>query len=313
MKKYCFGIDVGGTTIKCGLFTVEGVLLEKWEIKTRTKDNGANVLPDIAATVLAKMGEKGIEADSVSGIGIGVPGPVNENGCLPYAVNLHWGFKDIEGELGEMTGLSVKAANDANIAALGEMWKGGGAGSRNMILVTLGTGVGGGIIIDGKILPGYHGAAGEIGHAFVAPKIKDPCNCGNCGCLEQVASATGIARLAKEELENSDEDSLLRGKTDLDAKKVFDAVKEGDALAIRVAEEFGGYLGTALSIFAEVTDPQVIVIGGGVSKAGPIILDYIAKNYRKHAFPALRETDFELAILGNDAGIYGGAKMVADL
>lgn len=310
MKKYCFGIDVGGTTIKCGLFSEEGVLLDKWEIDTRTEDSGSHVLPDVAETILKKLGEKDIPKEAVLGIGIGIPGPVNENGCVPCVVNLHWGFVDVEGELKEMTGIPVKAGNDANVAALGEAWKGGGAGVRSMIMVTLGTGVGGGIIIDGKIVPGFHGAGGEIGHVHVDDSITDPCNCGNCGCLEQVASATGIARLAREELAASDEDSLLRGQERVTAKTVFNAVKEGDALSIRVAERFGVYLGKALAGFACVVDPQVIVIGGGVSKAGPILLDFIEKNYRKYTFSACRQTDFALALLGNDAGIYGAAKMV---
>lgn len=310
MKKYCFGIDVGGTTIKCGLFSTEGVPLDKWEIPTRTEEEGKNILPDVAETILAKIAEKNITKDNITGIGIGVPGPVNENGCVPCAVNLHWGYKDIEGELKEMTGILVKAGNDANVAALGELWKGGGAGARSMIMVTLGTGVGGGIIIDEKIVPGYHGAGGEIGHVHVEDSITDPCNCGNCGCLEQVASATGIARLAREELAASDEPSVMRGRDHVSAKTVFDAVKEGDALAIRVAERFGLYLGKALAGFSCVVDPQIIVIGGGVSKAGPILLDFIEKNYRKYTFTACRETDFALAMLGNDAGIYGAAKMV---
>lgn len=310
MKKYCFGIDVGGTTVKCGLFSTEGVPLDKWEIPTRTEDDGKNILPDVAETILAKIAEKDIAKENITGIGIGVPGPVNENGCVPCAVNLHWGYKDIEGELKELTGIPVKAGNDANVAALGELWKGGGAGARSMIMVTLGTGVGGGIIIDEKIVPGYHGAGGEIGHVHVEDAITDPCNCGNCGCLEQVASATGIARLAREELAASDEPSVMRGREHVSAKTVFDAVKEGDAVAIRVAERFGLYLGKALASFSCVVDPQIIVIGGGVSKAGPILLDFIEKNYRKYTFRACRETDFALALLGNDAGIYGAAKMV---
>lgn len=309
MKKYCFGIDVGGTSVKCGLFTTEGEVLEKWEIPTRTQENGKHILPDVAASILGKLEEKNIAKEEVEGVGIGVPGPVNESGEVPVAVNLHWGHVCIERDLGEMTGLKVKAGNDANVAALGEMWKGGGEGRRSLIMVTLGTGVGGGIIVNGQVIAGAHGAGGEIGHAHVEDSISDLCNCGNCGCLEQVASATGIVRLAKEELAGTKEPSVLRGKH-LSAKSVFDAVKEGDAAAIRIAERFGGYLGKALSVFAAVADPQVIVIGGGVSKAGPILLDYIVKNFKQYAFPACKETEFVLAKLGNDAGIYGAAKLV---
>ncbi len=309
MKKYCFGIDVGGTTVKCGLFTVTGEVLDKWEIKTRTEDNGVNILPDVAETIQQKMAEKNIEKDLVAGIGIGVPGPVNDAGEVPCAVNLHWGYVNIAGDMERLTGLPVKAGNDANVAALGELWKGGGVGYHSMIMVTLGTGVGGGIIINDKIVAGSHGAGGEIGHAHVDDSITDPCNCGNYGCLEQVASATGIVRLAKEALAASDEPSLLRGGH-VSAKSVWDAVKEGDALAIQIAERFGTYLGKTLAVFATVADPQVIVIGGGVSKAGQILLDYIIEPFKKYAFTACRDTEFALATLGNDAGIYGAAKMV---
>lgn len=309
MKKYCFGIDVGGTTVKCGLFTVTGEVLDKWEIKTRTEDNGVNILPDVAETIQQKIAEKKIDKNLVAGIGIGVPGPVNEAGEVPCAVNLHWGYVNIAGDLERLTGLPVKAGNDANVAALGELWKGGGAGYHSLIMVTLGTGVGGGIIINDKIVAGSHGAGGEIGHAHVDDAITDACNCGNCGCLEQVASATGIVRLAKEALDATDAPSLLRGGR-VSAKSVWDAVKEGDELAIQVAERFGTYLGKTLAVFATVADPQVIVIGGGVSKAGQILLDYIIEPFRKYAFSACRDTEFALATLGNDAGIFGAAKMV---
>ncbi len=310
MKKYCFGIDVGGTTVKCGLFTVEGTVLDKWEIKTVTENNGSQILPDIAKAISDKIAEKAIDKEEVAGIGIGVPGPVDEEGVINGAVNLHWGVFNIEQKLSELTGLPVKAGNDANVAALGELWKGGGAGYRNMIMVTLGTGVGGGIIINEKIVAGSNGAGGEIGHAFVDENITDPCNCGNCGCLEQVASATGIARLAREALAATNAPTVLRGKEKITAKTVFDAVKENDAVAIQIAERFGTYLGRALAIFAAVVDPQVIVIGGGVSKAGPILLDYIVPAFKKHAFNPCKNTEFALATLGNDAGIFGAAKMV---
>ena len=300
---------MGGTTVKCGLFTVEGEVLDKWEIKTRTEDNGINILPDVAETINQKIQEKNIEKESVAGIGIGVPGPVNEAGEVPCAVNLHWGYVNIVGDLERLTGLPVKAGNDANVAALGELWKGGGAGYHSLIMVTLGTGVGGGIIINEKIVAGSHGAGGEIGHAHVEDAITDPCNCGNCGCLEQVASATGIVRLAKEALASTEAPSLLRDQ-EVTAKAVWDAVKEKDAVAIQVAERFGNYLGKTLAVFATVADPQVIVIGGGVSKAGTILLDYVTGPFRKYAFSACRETEFALATLGNDAGIFGAAKMV---
>ncbi len=307
--KYCFGIDVGGTTIKCGLFNTDGNILDKWEIPTRLESKGANILPDVAQTILEKMDSLKIKKQDVTGIGIGIPGPVDENGAVDMAVNLHWGKVNIKETLSELTGIPVLAANDANVAALGELWKGGGEGYHNMIMVTLGTGVGGGIIINDRILAGSNGAAGEIGHAHVEDAIKDPCNCGNCGCLEQVASATGIVRLAREELSATDEDSVLRGGK-ISAKVVFDAIKAGDIVACRVAERFGYYLGKALAVFACVTAPEVFVIGGGVSKAGPVVIDYVQKYYRQFAFPACKQAVFALATLGNDAGIWGAAKMV---
>lgn len=312
MKKYCFGIDVGGTTVKCGLFDVKGTVLDKWEIPTRTEDNGVNIVPDVAQTILAKIDEKGLDKEEVAGVGIGLPGPIDEEGNVLMAVNLHWGFTPIEKLLGEQTGLLVRAGNDANVAALGEAWVGGAAGYKNSIMVTLGTGVGGGIILNGKIVKGAHGAGGEIGHVHVDDSIKDPCNCGNCGCLEQVTSATGITRLAREKLAATDRPSLMREAKELSAKVVFDAVKEGDALAMEVAEQFGRYLGTALASFAGVVDPDIFVIGGGVSKAGQILIDYVQKYYKIYAFAGCKETRFALATLGNDAGIYGSAKLVLD-
>lgn len=309
MKNYCFGIDVGGTTVKCGLFSTVGEVLDKWEIPSRTEDGGKNILPDVAEAILSKIQERGLDKEEIAGVGIGVPGPVDDDGVIACAVNLHWGRIDIVKEMEALTGLMVKAGNDANVAALGELWKGGGMGYHNMVMLTLGTGVGGGIIVNDRIFAGSQGAAGELGHVHVEDAITDPCNCGNCGCLEQVASATGIVRLAREELEASDEPSLLRDG-EVSAKTVFDAVKQGDSLAIRVAERFGAYLGKAMASFAAVLDPEVFVIGGGVSKAGSILYDYIKKNYLHYAFPTARNVAFKLAKLGNDAGIYGAAKMV---
>lgn len=311
MKKYCFGIDVGGTTIKCGLFQTDGVLLDKWEIPTRTENKGVNILPDAAQAIQDKCAEKGIEAKDVEGVGVGVPGPVNEKGEVPYAVNLYWDYVDVAGDMEKLTGVKAKAGNDANVAALGEAWKGAAAGSRNVIMATLGTGVGGGIIVDGKIVTGAHGAGGEIGHAHVEAEVDVPCNCGNYGCLEQVASATGIVRLAKRHLSKSQVSSSLR-EGEVSAKTVFDAYKEGDALAGEIVEEFAGYLGSALSIFAAVVDPEVIVIGGGVSKAGQVLVDCVEKYYKKYAFPSCKDTPIALATLGNDAGIYGAARLVLE-
>ncbi len=309
MGKYCFGIDVGGTTVKCGLFEENGLLIDKWEIPTRTENGGENVLPDIAATVMSKMTVKKIAKEDVIGVGVGIPGPVMR-GVVPVAVNLHWGEKNVEYELGNLLDMKVRAGNDANVAALGEQWKGGGEGMDSVIMVTLGTGVGGGIIVDGKIVEGAHGAGGEIGHIHVEDNITDPCGCGNCGCLEQVASATGIVRLAKEELaKNPVMPSALRD-TEVTSKAVFDAYKDGDAMASTIVNRFAKYLGTGIATIAAVTDPEVIVIGGGVSKAGECLTDIVGNYFRARAFSACRHTMIVLAKLGNDAGIYGAARLV---
>lgn len=310
MGLYCFGIDVGGTTVKCGLFKTDGVLVEKWEIPTRTENNGSEIVPDVAKTIEEKLAEKNISKEEVDGIGIGVPGPVNTEGDVIAAVNLFWGYKKLSKELNELTGLTVKVGNDANVAALGEAWKGAAAGAKNVILVTLGTGVGGGIIVDGKIVAGHHGAGGEIGHANVMHDETETCNCGNKGCLEQYTSATGIVRLAKQELASSEEPSVLREEKELSAKAVLDGYKSGDALSVRVMDKVGEILGGALAMFTAVVDPETIVIGGGVSKAGQPLVDCIASHYKKYAFSACRETPIVIANLGNDAGIYGAAKMV---
>ncbi len=310
MSSYCFGIDVGGTTIKCGLFRTDGEIVEKWEIPTRTENAGENILPDIAQTVLGKIESAGIDKAEVAGIGVGIPGPVR-NGKVSVAVNLHWGETDIEGVLGELTGLPIKAGNDANVAALGEMWKGGAEGYSNVIVVTLGTGVGGGIIVDGRIVEGAHGAGGEIGHTHAEDEIEDPCNCGNCGCLEQVASATGVVRLAREELASKDpEEPTVLSLTDLSSRHIFDAYKQEDRVASRIVNRFASYLGKALAGYACVVDPDVFVIGGGVSKAGQPLVDILTRYYKQYAFSASKNTPIVLAKLGNDAGIYGSAKLV---
>lgn len=308
--EYCFGVDIGGTTVKIGLFRTDGELLDKWEIKTRTENKGEAILPDVAESLKKKMEEKGLAVSQMSGIGIGIPAPVDEEGVVQNTANLGWGYKEVSREMRELTGMKVAAGNDANVAALGEMWLGAGKGNKNMIMVTLGTGVGGGVIVNGQPLTGAHGAGGEIGHLCVNYEETENCGCGKTGCLEQYASATGIVRLAKKRLDKDDTQSLLRSAQKIDAKAVFDALKEGDNLAEEIVEEFGAYLGHAMANLAAVTDPTVIVIGGGVSKAGSILLRYIEKYFAEKAFFANKETKFVLAKLGNDAGICGAAKLI---
>lgn len=311
MNRYCFGVDIGGTTVKLGLFNASGDLLEKWEIPTVTEDNGKAILPDVARSIQKKMDERQMSRDEVLGVGVGAPGPVDSEGTVYGAVNLGWGTFSIKKELQRLLNMPVEAGNDANVAALGEMWQGGAKGYTDVVLVTLGTGVGGGVIVHGRILSGSTGSAGEIGHVHVEDGEETSCNCGNKGCLEQYVSATGVVRLANRKLAESDRPSMLRDRP-VSAKAVWDAVKQGDPLAVEVAEYFGWYLGKALAIVAGVVNPEIFVIGGGVSKAGNVLIDYIQKNYQKYAFSGCRGALFTLARLGNDAGIYGSARMVLD-
>ena len=314
MSKYCFGVDIGGTTVKMGYFTEEGDLLEKWEIKTRKEDNGENILPDIAASIEKKIEEKNISKAEIIGVGLCAPGPVDAEGVIYKAVNLGWGVMNVQEKMEGIIGLPVRVGNDANVAALGEMWKGGGQGSNNIVMVTLGTGVGGGVIVDGKIVTGYKGAGGEIGHIHIKDDEEKACGCGNKGCLEQYASATGIARLARHRLAEDDLPSSLRALDShkLDAKAVFDAVKEGDVVAMEIANKFGKYLARGLAMIASVTNPEKFVIGGGVSKAGDVLFEYIEKHFKPFAFHGCHDTKFVLASLGNEAGIYGSAKLIID-
>lgn len=312
MKKYGFGIDVGGTSVKVGFFETNGKLLDKWEIKTNTTNGGEAILPDIANTIKAKLDKESVPTDEVQGVGIGVPGPVLSNGIVTRCVNLGWGKVDVAGVLSELTGLAVKVGNDANVAALGEMWQGGAKGSRDVVMVTLGTGVGGGIIVDGKIVAGATGAGGEIGHIIVNKQEEEACNCGQHGCLEQYASATGVVRMAKRKLAKTTEETSLRKLENLTAKDVFDEAKAGDKVALDIVDEVCEILGKALGKIACVVNPEVFVIGGGVSKAGQILIDTIKKYYMPNTFTSCRDARFELASLGNDAGMYGCMCLVLD-
>lgn len=313
MRKYGFGIDIGGTTIKMGLFKVDGTLLEKWEVDTRKERNGEYILGDIAVQINNKLQERGIHKNDVVGVGIGVPGPVGRDGTVLKCVNLGWDVFNVKEALSEMIDLPVKAGNDANVAALGEMWQGGGQGYKNVVMVTLGTGVGGGIIIDGNIISGTHGAGGEIGHIKVVKNEKVTCGCGKTGCLEQYASADGIVKESEKLLSSDNSPSSLRNFNEITAKVIFDAAKEGDKLANKLVEDLGEKLGSALANVACVCDPEVFVIGGGVSKNGIIITNVIRKHFIEKAFHVGEEIKFELAKLGNDAGIYGGVRIILDI
>lgn len=305
MKKYGFGVDIGGTSVKIGLFEMTGELLEKWEIKTNTENGGAAILDDVAAAVLGKLEEKAISKDDVEGIGVGVPGPVGKDGTVFKCVNLGWGVFNVSTALTEKTGLHVLVGNDANVAALGELWQGGGKGHKDLVMLTLGTGIGGGIIIDGKILGGAHGAGGEIGHIKIDDTELESCGCGGYGCFEQYCSATGIARLAKKHLPTEERDTPLKECKRITAKNIFDEAKAGDPVALDIVKEVTTILGGAMANIAAVVDPEIFVIGGGVSKAGDILITDTKKAFQKKAFHACRDTEITLAQLGNDAGMYG--------
>ena len=299
--KYGFGVDLGGTTVKIAYFDETGEMLQKWEIPTVTTDGGKHILPHIAASIRDFIRAYQINETNILGIGIGVPGPVSGKGVVNKCVNLGWGVFNIAEELTALTGFPVKAGNDANVAALGEYWKGGGQGCDNMVFATLGTGVGGGIVIDGHLLHGTHGSGAEIGHMVLNRDETAVCGCGKRGCVEQYCSATGIVRLAG-----------LHGMKDVTCKDIFDAAKAGDKVALEVMDEYYEYLGQFLGSLCSVIDPEIVVLGGGVSKAGQMLLDGVEPRFHKHVFHAASNVKFALASLGNDAGAYGAFKLALD-
>ncbi len=307
--KYGFGIDLGGTTAKIAYFDENGTLLEKWEIPTAGVA-GDQILPDIASSVLSYLKEHGIPSEAILGLGIGVPGPVNAKGVVNKCVNLGWGVFNIAEKLTDLTGFPAKAGNDANVAALGEYWKGGGQNCDNVVFVTLGTGVGGGIIVEGKLLHGAHGSGAEIGHLCVNPQETLRCNCGNYGCAEQYCSATGIVRLAKAYLE--DHDSPLKALDNLTCKDIFDAAKAEDPAALAILDQVYRYMGLFLGNVCSTVNPDVVVIGGGVSKAGDMLIRGIEPYFRRFVFHAAGGARFAMASLGNDAGAYGAFKLALD-
>ena len=310
--RYAFGVDVGGTTVKLGLFTDAGELLEKWEIPTHTENGGGKILPEIAASVRGKLAERGIAAEQVAGIGLGVPGPVDGSGIVHRCVNLGWGEFDLRAEMNRLLPEipNVAAGNDANVAALGELWKGAAAGYRSAVMFTLGTGVGGGVVLDGEIVAGANGAGGEVGHITVEPAETAACGCGKCGCLEQYASANGVVFLAKRMLAERDTPSALRSMERFTAREICDLARAGEEMALSILDRFGDYLGRAMSYVACAVDPEVFIIGGGMSRAGEVVTDAVARHYARYAFHASAGTKTVIAALGNDAGIFGCARMV---
>lgn len=310
--KYGFGVDVGGTTVKLGLFREDGTLLEKQEIPTRTEQEGKNILPDIAAAVKMLLEKHGISKEETLGIGIGVPGPVDEDGNVNRCVNLGWGVFNLHAALGALTDLPVKAGNDANVAALGEYYDGGGKGSRSMIMVTIGTGIGGGYVMDGKVLNGAHGVAGEIGHITIDRNETEYCTCGKRGCAEQYASARGMVKLAKRYLAETDQLSLLRAYDDFTSKELFQLAQCGDRAAQEILERVYDILGETVADACCLFDPELVVLGGGVSKAGRPLLDGVHRHFVNYMFHACKNTGFALAQLGNDAGIYGSFHLLSE-
>lgn len=310
MEKYCLGIDLGGTTTKFGLFDIDGNLHRKWQITTDVSESGKYILKNIAESLKITCENLQIKNEQISGVGMGVPGLVTENGNVTDAANLGWDNKNVVDELSDLLNLPVVAGNDANVAALGEMWKGSGIGYKNLVMLTLGTGIGGGIIVNEKIVTGLFGAGGEIGHIPIVYDETSPCACGRTGCLEQVASATGIIKTAKRLLIESTEESLLRHQEQITVPIIFEAAKSGDYIALKVVERAGRFLGLALATITGILDPEVYIIGGGVSNAGTYLLNIIIKHYRENVLHACRDTKIRLASLGNDAGIYGAARMV---
>ncbi len=311
MVKYCVGIDLGGTSVKFGLFDVSGMLYEQWQLPTDTSESGKNILPDIADSLRRRLGTSQIDRSEIKGIGIGIPGIVTGEGLVSAAVNLGWTNVEVTRELANLTGLPVKTMNDGNTAALGEMWQGSGKGYKNLVMITLGTGIGGGIIIDEQPVSGCFGAAGELGHMTVVNDETEYCRCGRKGCLEQAASATGIAREAKRLLsEHKYENSVLTANRNINARSVADAAKAGDRLACDVMERAGRFLGLAMAIITGVIDPEAYIIGGGVSMAGEFFLDMIQRHYRENVLFISQHTKIRLAGLGNAAGIYGAARLV---
>ncbi len=310
--KYGFGVDLGGTTVKIAYFDTNGTMLAKWEIPTVTTGGGQQILPDIAASIQNYMTENNVDRSSIVGIGIGVPGPVDSKGVVNKCVNLGWGVFNISETLSQLTGFPVKAGNDANVAALGEYWKGGGQDCENMVFVTLGTGVGGGIVIEGRLLHGAHGAGSEIGHLVLNRDETEKCGCGKRGCVEQYCSATGIVRMAYKHLASTDAFSSLRILESISCKDIFDAGKAGDEVALAILDKYYALLGEFLADLCCVVNPEAVVLGGGVSKAGQVLLEGTKPYFEKYVFHAASNVRIALASLGNDAGAYGAFKLALD-
>lgn len=312
--RYVAGIDIGGTATKLGLFTGQGELVRKLEIPTDTSDHGIRILKAAAEAAEGCIRDVLQEGDDVIGIGIGIPGAVSDGHTVKECINIGWSSEvDVEEQMRRYTQYPVTAINDADAAALGEYWKGSAAGHESVVFVTIGTGVGAGIISHGRLIIGALGYGGEIGHVTVNPFETRICSCGKRGCLELYASAPGIVYEAEKALDSWDGESVLtplRGR--MTAKDIFDAAKGGDGFALSRVDEFGRWMGIGLGSVAQTVDPDVFVIGGGVSRAGEILLDAIRRHYPDWVYGSLKKGRFVSASLGHDAGIYGAAKLMLD-
>lgn len=317
MSKKIIGIDLGGTSVKFAILTQEGEVQEKWSIKTNILDEGSHIVDDMIESINHRLRLLGLGAEDFIGIGMGSPGVVDrEKGTVIGAYNLNWKtLQPVKEKIEKATGISFFIDNDANVAALGERWKGAGENQPDIVFMTLGTGVGGGIVAEGKLLHGVAGAAGELGHITVDFDQPILCTCGKKGCLETVASATGIVNLtrryADEYAGDAELKKLIDNGEDVNAKIVFDLAKAGDELALIVYRNFARYLGIACANIGSILNPSTIVIGGGVSAAGEFLLDGVRKVYEENSFPQVRtSTKLALATLGNDAGVIGAASLV---
>lgn len=317
MTNKILGIDLGGTSVKFAILTENGEIQQKWSIRTNILDEGSHIVPDIIESIKHRMALYEMTSEDFLGIGMGSPGAVNrENGTVFGAYNLNWKQTiEIKQAIEAETGLPFFIDNDANVAALGEKWQGAGADDDNVVFVTLGTGVGGGVITDGNLVHGVAESGGELGHITVDPKDGFDCTCGKKGCLETVASATGVLNLTRKLSEGYAGDSQLKTMVDdgaeITSKQVFDLAKQGDDLAEMVVDEFSFYLGLACSHLGNILNPKFIVIGGGVSNAGEFLLEKVRKNFAQFTFPNVRETTkIKIAELGNDAGVIGASYLV---
>lgn len=316
MAKKLLGIDLGGTTVKFGILTEAGEVQEKWAIETNVLENGKHIVPDIIASIKHRLELYGLSSDDFIGIGMGSPGAVDrDRKTVTGAFNLNWKeTQEVGAVIERETGIPFAIDNDANVAALGERWIGAGANNPDVVFVTLGTGVGGGVIADGHLIHGVAGAGGEIGHMVVEPDNGFECTCGIFGCLETVASATGVVRVARLLAESYEGDSAIKASIDngegVSSKDIFEAAQNGDRFANSVVDKVCFYLGLATANISNLLNPDSVVIGGGVSAAGEFLRSRVELNFKKCTFPQVRQsTQIKLAELGNDAGIIGAASL----